>query len=122
MPSREVSEKDVLDAFRLLALLSAKLTDSKKVETDATTKRRTAESGYQASVRKADSVRDEEINVAQTKRDRAIQVQNDRVSKANDEIVTAQKVLDDFQDKLESDAGVRITLPGAVSAGGTVRV
>lgn len=122
MPTREVSEKDVLEAFKLKAVVDGKTGEVRKIDSDAVTKRKTAESEYDASLRTAEDIRIKAITEAGLKRDKAVKAQDDRISKANDEVKTAQKVLDDFQDKLESDAGVRITLPGGICAGGTVRV
>lgn len=122
MPTRRHTSDDVLKAFELKADVDAQNAEVHRIDMDAVAKRSTAESAYQASVRRADVTREKSVDNAADKRDQEIERENDRVTEANDELVKAQKILDDFQDKLETDAGVRITLPGAPSASGTVRV
>ncbi len=123
MPTRDSTGQDMMDGYNLQAIVNAKQSDVRKIDKDATDKRKAAESAYQSAMLSADEIRDKVISEAQTKRDRAIKAQDGRVEDASKIVKEAQGALNEFQDKLESETGVRVPLPsGSGGAGGTVRV
>ena len=76
----------------------------------------TAESAYQVSVKEADGIRDSAVSAAESKRDKAVKAQDALVQKASGIAKEAQQALNDFQDKLEAETGVRVPLPGDSAA------
>ncbi len=120
---RDSTGQDMMDGYNLQAIVNAKQGDVRKINEDATAKRRTAESVYQEAERTANTIRDAAVAEAQTKRDRAIKTQDTRVEAASKLVKEAQVALNEFQDKLEAETGVRVPLPsGSGGAGGTLRI
>lgn len=120
---RDSTGQDMMDGYNLQAIVNAKQADVRKIDQDATAKRKTAESAYQAAMGDADGIRDKTVAEAVIKRDKAVKAQDTRVETASKLVREAQGALNEFQDKLESETGVRVPLPsGSGGAGGTVRI
>ncbi len=113
---RDSTGQDMMDGYNLQAIVNAKQGDVRKINEDATAKRQTAESVYQEAEGAANDVRDKSVAEAQAKRDRAIKTQDGRVEAASKIAKEAQQAVNEFQDKLEAETGVRVPLPGGGSA------
>ncbi len=120
---RDSTGQDMMDGYNLQAIVNAKQGDVHNINTDATAKRQTAESVYQEAVSAADGIRDKAVTEAEAKRNKAIKAQDSRVEAASKIAKEAQQALNEFQDNLESETGVRVPLPGGGSAPpSTVRI
>ena len=121
--ARDSTAEDMMAGYNLLAVVNAKQGDVHNINADAPTKRQTAEGVYQEAVSVADGIRDKAVTEAEAKRNRTIKAQDNRVETASKIAKEAQVALNEFQDKLESETGVRVPLPGGGSAPpSTVRI
>lgn len=123
MPTRDSTADDMLAGFNFKAIVDSKQTEARKVNDDAQEKRTAAESIYQVSVRAADDARGKAVEAAMVKRDRVLKAQDKRTQDALQLVQDSQQGLNDFQDKLEEETGVRVPLTEvAASAPKSARV
>lgn len=116
MPTRDSTAEDMLDGFNLKAIVDAKLADVRSIDADVQARRLTIENAYTASVKEATALHSKAVSAANAKREKALMAQDSRIQGVSEIAKAAQKDLNDFQDKLQSETGVRVPLPGDASA------
>ena len=122
--ARDITQEEVWEAYRLKSVVDSLGRKAREVSHSVDEKIRDLNAAFETSVKEADVAREKAVASADTKRDKAIVTQNTIRGKATEDTSSAQTELDDFQNNLNKETGIMVTLPGggASSPPTTVRI
>ena len=117
--ARELTQKDVTEAWRLLSISTGKEALAKTAASDFQSAKSGIDSEYKTAEGRAQTNYDKAVSAAQTKRATSLSDAQVLLTSADDTASDAREKLAAFQDKLKEETGQEAQLPVATGGGST---